>query len=150
MAKDNISIFNAELVFNSDTAIKHKYSEEYIIALLAHGDQGFSPATFAGAQLIPPHLIDEWRIDYPEFDNAYKICALKEVLYWENQLRYATKINNGLLFSCAKIRLGQIHHLTNFSSDKIPFYNNKGKTKNIAGDKDLALELKEQMNKLRR
>lgn len=73
-----------------------KYEDkEYAKLILIAASNGKSPDIFAGNEYISPRLIDEWRDDHIEFDDAYKIALLVYRNYWESKLIQASTDEDG-------------------------------------------------------
>ncbi len=65
------------------------YNPDYVIQIIQHAKIGRSPEVFAGINLIPPRIVDEWRLAYSDFDDAYKIAMLIYRDHWERKLVHA-------------------------------------------------------------
>ena len=115
--------------------LRPEYDPKYVEQLIAHANIGRSPEVFAGINLIPPRLIDEWRQKYRDFDDAYKIAILVYRDHWERKLINAASSEDGNsknIMITAKEMLNRLN--TNDKGESIYNPLSKRKNKNIDND----------------
>lgn len=74
---------------------KQQYEQQFVEDIIRNAAKGISPDLFAAHKLMPPRIIDQWREDHIEFDDAYKISMLLYRSYWEDKLLAAASDDGG-------------------------------------------------------